>query len=183
MQERERRENWIKEEETKKEEEELAKQAELRKEEEEEKRVQEKIEQVRQVKEAKLKEKREKFVALKRLAMARLGGATWMKKDGAAVFYDTLDWKEKVDAVKEEIKDVVGEEVLGLGKEEGKEGGEGIGRGEEAKNKDEDNEDGLEAEEKAKERKPSSASQFIEVEVNGKKMRQNVLTQEYEEIK
>ncbi|GMI00302.1 hypothetical protein TrVE_jg1834 [Triparma verrucosa] len=183
VQERERRENWIKEEETKKEEEELTKQAELRKEEEEEKRVQEKIEQVRQVKEAKLKEKREKFVALKRLAMARLGGATWMKKDGAAVFYDTLDWKEKVDAVKEEIKDVVGEEVLGLGKEEGKEGGEGNGRGEEAKNKDEDNEDGLEAEEKAKERKPSSASQFIEVEVNGKKMRQNVLTQEYEEIK
>ncbi|GMH83237.1 hypothetical protein TL16_g09528 [Triparma laevis f. inornata] len=179
LQEREKRDNWIREEEKKKEEEELVRRAEMKEEEEAEKRAQEKISAIRLVKSEKLKEKREKFVALKRLALARLGGATWMKKDGAAVFYDMLNWKEKVDKVKEEIKEIVGEEVLGLGAA----GEEGEGGEEQEKENEDGGGEDKKDEYKDKNRRPSSASQFIEVEVNGKKMRQNVVTQEYEEIK
>jgi hypothetical protein len=61
------------------------------------------IQEVKRQKDAKLAAKRRKFLAFKQLSLARLGNATWMKKDGAVVFYDAVDWKDSVKAAKEDM--------------------------------------------------------------------------------
>ena len=144
---------------------------------EKEKKRLEAVELVRQEKAKKLNEKRQKFVAKKSLIMARLAGSTWMKKDGEAVYYDAVNWKEQVNSAREQVKDLIGEKdgeaslesVAAPGEEEDKEVQEAVDEG---------------GEETSDAAMPSSktrdgASEWIEVEVDGRKVQMNVVTNEY----
>ena len=150
--------------------------------EDEERRVSERIEVIQQVKLAKLKKKQKQFMALKRLALVRLNGATWMEKNGSKVFYDEVNWKDKVNVVKDEIKEIVGEEILGLKdiefEKEGKHGTE------EKKSRDTgeisiQEVNGKQKEDSATNEGPSLGSEWIDVEVNGMNMKQNIVTNEF----
>ena len=138
---------------------------------EKEKKRLEAVELVRQEKAKKLNEKRQKFVAKKSLIMARLAGSTWMKKDSEAVYYDAVNWKEQVNSAREQVKDLIGEKdgeaslesVAAPGEEEDKEVQEAVDEG--AAMPSSKTRDG--------------ASEWIEVEVDGRKVQMNVVTNEY----
>ena len=86
-------------------------------------------EDARNEKARKLEVRREKFRAHKSLVVLRMASATWMKKEGAVRFYDSVGWREGVEKVKMELVEsgVVGMEDVGLanpyGEVEGKEPG------------------------------------------------------------
>mmetsp|Transcript_15075 Transcript_15075/g.31062 ORF Transcript_15075/g.31062 Transcript_15075/m.31062 type:complete len:1056 (+) Transcript_15075:7-3174(+) len=137
----------------------------------------------------KLKMKQDKFKALKSLVLARLSGSTWVKKDGENKYYDAVNWREAVENVRSEVKDILGEEEE---EEEDEKGGKDRVIGDEMDlNSEQDSsnkQDGRSMQEETQipaspaEEPKRPTTEWIDIEVNGKVIQQNIRTQEFKEI-
>ena len=122
-----------------------------------------------------LKMKQDKFKAHKSLLLARLSGSTWVEKDGENKYYDAVDWKDAVLSARDKVKDVLGEEEEGANESKDE-------------NKDEMKIESVQAEHPTgtvisdgpEPKRPTS--EWIEVEVKGQKMLQNIITQEFKPV-
>jgi hypothetical protein len=136
-----------------------------------------------------LKVKQAKFKAHKSLVLARLSGSTWVKKDGKSIYYDSIDWQDAVMTARDKVKGLLGEE------EDAIENNETSGNNEnnEIDESNENNIDEMKIESLHAESSIATSasggpepkgprSEWIEVEVNGQKMLQNFITQEFKPV-
>jgi len=112
------------------------------------------------------------------LVLARLSGSTWVNKGGENKYYDAVGWKEKVDVVRDEMKEVLGDDESFVDS-----GGnyEANSTSEAQDDESQNDAQSLKADDSVVSEITSLKSEWIDVEVEGKKMLQNIVTQEFKE--